>query len=88
MDSIHKINKIQIAISLLLLLGLAAAAYLSQTPQTYKSKATLNPFDGFEVTGVDGNALPHTDTSGGRIYQTNDLDVKIRIQDINALVNP
>ena len=86
--NIHHINKVQLLLSLILLAGLAALVYLSQQTQIFKSKATQTYFNAFEVTDTEGTPLEVTNTENTRIYKTDSLDVKIRIQDINALVNP
>ncbi|TSC66155.1 MAG: hypothetical protein CEO21_251 [Microgenomates group bacterium Gr01-1014_80] len=86
--NIHHINKIQILLSLILLGGLAALVYLSQQTQIFKSKATQTYFNAFEVTDTSGTPLEVINTGNFRIYKTDSLDVKIKIQDINALVTP
>lgn len=86
--NIYHINKLQIALSLTLLVGLAALVYLSQQTQIFKPRASQTYFNAFEVTDTEGNALNYQDNTHTRIYSTNSLDVKIRIQDINGLINP
>ncbi len=92
-DKISKRQLFMILISLLLVLGIAALVYLSTHRQIIKSKASVNPYDNFELTAPDGSVLRFRDTpgvniqsSGQRLYQTNDLDVTIRIKDLNGLV--
>ena len=86
--NMHHINKAQLLLSIILLLGIASLVYLSQQTQILKSKASQNYFNAFEVTDISGTPLQILDTQNQRIYKTDSLDVKIRIRNINALVNP
>ncbi len=93
-DKINKQQIFMILISLLLVLGIAALVYLSQQRQVLKSKAATNPSDGFEVMDSSGqtplrfrdNPGVNNQSSGLRIYQTNELDVVVKIKDLNGLV--
>ena len=85
--NIPHINKAQILLSIILLGGLVALVYLSQQTQILKSKATQTYFNAFEVTDSEGNTLEYF-PGDQRIYKTNSLDVKIRVRDLNALINP
>lgn len=71
-----------------MLAGLAALVYLSQQTQIFTPKASQNYFNAFEVTDTKGTPLKVINTENTRIYKTNSLDIKIRMQDINVLVNP
>ena len=78
----HKINKLQIAASIILLLGIVALVYLSKQTQILKSKAGDEIYNFFEVTDSDGNILNQiTGLGTQRIYQTDDLNVNIRIKE-------
>ena len=93
-DKINKQQIFMILISLLLVLGIVALVYLSSHRQVLKSKAATNPLDGFEIMDASGqtplrfldNPGVNNQSSGLRIYQTNDLDVVIKIKDLNGLV--
>lgn len=83
-----KISKIQIITVAILLLGIIVAVILVQRQQIFRSKATNEIYNAFEVKNSSGQTLPYSDTPGIRTYQTDDLYININIKDINALVEP
>lgn len=81
--SILKLQKIQIAVILILVIGLAAGIYLVQTQQIFKPKATAELYSAFEVTS---NEPGKTVTCSGSTCQTNTLNINIKLEELNALI--
>ncbi len=83
--SMQHISKLQILISILLLVGIIALVYLSLRTQIFRPKAENNVYDNFEVTDPSGSPLPYQPGTQ-RVYNTDNLDVKIKVKDIQGLV--
>ncbi len=81
----HHISKAQILLSIILILGLVALVYLAQRQQIFKPKAENNIYDNFEVTDPSGSPLPYQ-PGNQRVYNTDNLDIKIKVKDLNGLV--
>ena len=86
LESINKqifsANTRQIIILVILLLGLIIGVILVQKQQIFKSRADLNIGSNIEVTDPDGNQLNCSGTS----CDTKSLDVKVKIKDLNSLI--
>lgn len=77
-----KVNKIQLIILVVLLIGLIAGVYLVQTKQILKSRAAADINIALEVTDDQGNALEY---QGNGTYKTNSLNVRVGIRDLEQL---
>lgn len=77
-----KLNKSQIITTLLLLIGLLVTVTLVQRQQIFKSKASSDINSAISVTDPAGNELEYV---GNNTYNTNSLDVKIGIKDLEQL---
>lgn len=76
-----KVNKIQIIVIAVLLIGLVAGVYLVQVQQTLKSRAASDLCTALNVTDSSGNPL---ECQGG-VYKTNSLNVRVGIKDLEQL---
>ena len=65
----------------ILIIGLAISLYLAQRVQKYRSKASQEILNAFEVTDEEGRSLEVE----GDVYKTQSLDVKIKVKDLEAL---
>lgn len=74
--------KKQIAIVAILILGIIISVVLVQRQQIFKSKASQQLQNAFEITPADPQKSVSFD---GDSYQTDTLDVQIKLQDIEAL---
>lgn len=77
-----KVNKIQILLIGVLLLGLITAVYLVQVQQVFKSRAAADINAALEVTDDQGTPLQY---QGNSTYKTDSLDVKVGIRDLDQL---
>ena len=75
----------RLIILVILLIAIPLTVYLVKTQKILKSKASNPVYNAFEVTGPDGSPLPHEDRGQVRIYSTNDLNVNLRIRDLDPL---
>lgn len=87
----YQINKKQIIfllIFLILLLGLVISIYLVQRQQVFKSKATVNMLNAFEIKDDKGNIINCTPAVGDQppICETGSLNINIKVKDVNSLV--
>ena len=73
---------ISIILTVILLVGLAVGIFLVQRQQIFKSKASQQLQNAFDIKPVDPQKSVSFD---GDSYQTDTLDVQIRLQDIEAL---
>ncbi len=76
-----KISKLQILILIILFVGIIVGVILVQRQQIFKSRA-YDIRNSFEVTDPDGNQLNCSGTS----CDTKSLDVKVKIKDLNSLI--
>lgn len=72
-----KVNKVQLIVIAILLIGLLIAVYLVQTKQIFKSKAGSDVNDVLNVTDSEGNPLQY---QGNGVYKTNSLDVQVGVK--------
>ncbi|EKD85442.1 MAG: hypothetical protein ACD_38C00030G0012 [uncultured bacterium] len=77
-----KVNKTQLILIIILLIGLIAGVYLVQTRQIFKSKAASEINTALEVTDDSGNALEY---QGNGTYKTKSLNVRVGIKDLEQL---
>lgn len=70
-----------IVVMILLLIGVGAGVYLTQSGQSYKSKAEVAE-QAFILTDSEDNPLMYR---GNNIYRTDSLKVRIRLKDISLL---
>lgn len=77
-----KSEGLSIVIMVLLLVGVGAGVYLTQSGQTYRSKADVAQ-EAFVVTDGEDNPLVYR---GNNIYQTDSLKIRIRIKDLSLLI--
>lgn len=80
-----KNKKIQLITLAILATGLAVGIYLVQTKQIFKPKATTDPYDAFTITRSDGTPLNQTEPN---TYNTDTLNIKIKLDDLGALTEP
>ncbi len=66
-----------------LIIGLILSLYLAQQVQKYRSKASQEVLNAFEVTDEEGRPLEIE----GDTYKTQSLDVKIKVKDLESLTN-
>lgn len=66
---------------LLLVVGLGVGVYLVQTKQIFKSKATTNFIDAFEIKDKDGNILTCDGSTNPPTCTTSTLDITVRVKD-------
>lgn len=88
MNSFYKKPKVfSITIlAVVLLVGLALVVSSLQQKQNAQSEAASQvEYNAFEVTNSSGKQLPFKDTNGTRTYDTESLDVKIRVNDLEKL---
>jgi len=72
---------------MLLSMGLLIVVILAQKQQEIRSKATSpEVYNAFEVTDNTGNQLQYKDESGVRTYETQSLDVRIKVSDLEKLI--
>lgn len=74
--------KKQIAITIILLLGIVVSVVLSQRQQIFKSRAASEINNALTVTDSEGNDLEY---QGRGVYKTKSLDVQIGIRDLEQL---
>ncbi len=72
----------QIIILILIILGLILGLYLVKQPQIFKSRATTNIYDAFDITDDQGNKIYCSDN----ICTTHSLNINLKITD-PALLN-
>ncbi|OGE18342.1 hypothetical protein A3F00_00055 [Candidatus Daviesbacteria bacterium RIFCSPHIGHO2_12_FULL_37_11] len=82
---IFKNQKLQLITLAILVIGLGVGVYLVQTKQIFKPKASTNLYSAFDVTDQNGNPID-CDQSGN--CNTNSLNVKFRLENIEALTEP
>ena len=80
-----KDQRLQIVALIVLAVGLAVGLYLVQTQQILKPRATTDLHSAFEVTS---NEPGKTVTCSGSACQTNTLNINIKLDDLNSLINP
>jgi len=80
-----KSHKVQIVILSILVVGLATLIYLVQTQQIFKPKAEADLHEAFSVTS---NEPGREVTCSGSTCQTNTLNINIRLDDPNILIEP
>lgn len=74
--------KKQIAIVIILLLGIAVSVFLSQRQQIFKSRASLQAYSAFNVaSGEPGKYV----SCSGNVCETNTLNITISVADLQAL---
>ena len=82
------ITKLSIIVSAVLLVGLFVILNFVQKQQNTRSKASpQDAYNALDVTDQTGNPLEHKDENGLRTYETQSLDVKIRVNDLEKLTN-
>lgn len=83
----NHITMLSIIGGMVLLIGLFAIVALVQRQQNIRSKASNQGLinEAFEVTDDKGKVLPPTDVSGVPTYETQSLDVKIKVKDLEKL---
>lgn len=75
-----------IVVVLLLLISLIVGVYLVQRQQVYKSRAAVDLGQAFNITDTQGTPLRCATASDGVLEcETNSLDVKIGIRNLDAL---
>lgn len=74
--------KKQIAIVMILLLGIIISVILVQRQQIFKSRAASEINNALTVTDSEGNDLEYR---GGGVYKTRSQDVQIGIKDLEQL---
>lgn len=77
-----KINKLQLAVFAVLIIGLVAGLYLVQTKQIFKSRAAAEINTAIDVTDDQGTPLEY---QGNSTYKTNSLKVRVGIRDLEQL---
>lgn len=77
-----KDNKSQLFILALLLFGLVVGVVLVQEQQLFRKEAATDPYGAFEVTDPGGNPL----LCDGDTCETNSLEVKIKVRDLERLL--
>ena len=82
---ILKSQKVQLITLAILVAGLAALIYLVQVRQIFKPKATTDLYNAFSVSS---NEPGKTVTCTGSTCQTDTLNINIKLEDINALLEP
>lgn len=75
-------NKKNIIFSLIILVGLALSVYLVLNYQTILSRAGNTDYTNFDVKDAQGNTL---NVHGEGEYDTQSLDVKVQIKDLEKL---
>lgn len=84
----NRITKLSLIGGIVLLIGLFAIVALVQKQQEIRSKASpQNLYNALDVTDNNGNLLQYKDESGVRTYETKSLDVKIRVRDLEKLLD-
>ncbi|TSC85757.1 MAG: hypothetical protein G01um10147_1101 [Microgenomates group bacterium Gr01-1014_7] len=92
MDKLKQFNNltikqlISLIILIILLIAIPATYYLVQNQQILKSKAYDRIYNGFEVRDSDGQYLNPRDVNNQAVYDTDSLDVTIRVNDLNTLL--
>ncbi len=87
LDKNH-ITKLSIIGGTILLIGLFAIVALVQKQQEIRSKASPQDlYNALDVTDNTGNTLQYKDESGVRTYETQSLDVKIKVNDLQKLID-
>ncbi len=78
------INKVSIIV--LLIIGLVTAVYLSQNPQIFKSKASVNVANAFEIKDSQTGEIINCRQENSQYYcQTNAQQVSFTIKDLNPI---
>ncbi len=72
--------------TLLLVVGLGVGVYLVQTKQVFKSKATTNFIDAFEIKDQNGNILTCDGSTNPPTCTTSTLDITVRVKDPASLL--
>lgn len=84
----NRITKLSIIGGIVLLIGLFAIVALVQKQQEIRSKASPQDlYNALDVTDNTGNTLQYKDESGVRTYETQSLDVKIKVNDLQKLID-
>ncbi|TSC86841.1 MAG: hypothetical protein G01um10147_716 [Microgenomates group bacterium Gr01-1014_7] len=78
---------ISLSLLVILLIAIPLTIYLVRTEKILKSKASNEIYNAFEVTDPQGSPLPTREVNGQRVYDTDFLDVTIRIRDLEGLTN-
>lgn len=88
MDNINldKNRTIKLVGIMVLSIGLLTFVILAQQQQNIRSKASEDVYNAFDVTNKNGNQLQYKDKSGVRTYETKSLDVKIKVIDLERLI--
>lgn len=85
-----KTNKLKLALGVLLILvlgaGLIGAVYMLQQQQNLKSKAATNIIQAFDIKDDQGNSLSCDGSTNPPTCTTSSLDIKIKIKDLNILL--
>lgn len=81
-----KINKLQVVVLAILLIGIIAGVILVQRQQILKSRATQEIYNAFQSSDSEGNPL----SCEGNVCETKDLDIKIKVDvdELERLANP
>lgn len=74
--------KKQIAIVIILLLGIAVSVFLSQRQQIFKSRAALQAYSAFNVASSEPGKYV---SCSGNVCETNTLNITISLSDLQAL---
>lgn len=75
--------KKQIAITIILLLGIAVSVFLSQRQQILKSRASLQAYNAFNVASAEAGKYVKCE---GNVCETNTLNITISVRDLQALI--
>jgi hypothetical protein len=79
----YKLNKKQLLIAVILIVGLIALVYLIGQQQILRGRADVNPETAFEIKAADGS--DGTKKVGPASYETNTQNIKIQLKDPSIL---
>ena len=86
--NLDKKRIITISLAITLLIGLVSLVILVQQQQNIRSKATsLDAYNALDVTDNAEKPLQYKDENGVRTYETESLDVKVRVRDLQKLID-
>lgn len=83
-----KNNKIKISIfGIILLVSIVIVVLLSQKQQNIRSKASpQDVYNALDVTDTSEKPLEYKDENNVRTYETQSLDIKVRVNDLEKLM--
>lgn len=80
-DYLKTLDKKDLVIVLLLIVGLALGVYTVQNPQVFQSQAQGNLYNAFDIKDSSGNKVNCTDS----FCATRSLDVDVQLKDLAPL---